>query len=272
MLTRLWELRLAVAVGVLAAAVLAVVATQEVSLSPLSIKSTRSTFGAAKAQVYIDSERPSLVTGAQESSTLVSRAQIVSRFVDSGFVRTELGRKLDVPARAISVTGPTPDTPGSQSVQPVAQQRANALLAGGGGFSIYIDTEASAPVITFFVQARSGAEAIRLARGTTTALREFVARQRQRAEPSEQARLDRQLDVLEDREERNIGRAEREQRESELFEGSTVVRSLGPPIGGDVMEETGRAMTLGTFAVLAVGWCVVLLLGVGLRDAARRRR
>ena len=143
MLTRLWELRLAVAAGVLAAAVLAVVATQEVSLSPLSIKSTRSAFGAAKAQVYIDSERPSLVTGAQDTSTLVARAQIVSRFVDSG--------KLDVPARAISVTGPTPDTPGAQNIQPVAQQRANALLGGGSGFSIYIDTEAAAPVITFFV-------------------------------------------------------------------------------------------------------------------------
>ncbi|MGI8781410.1 MAG: hypothetical protein ACR2L8_14825 [Solirubrobacteraceae bacterium] len=272
MLTRLWRLRLAVAAGVLAAALLAVAATQDVSLSPPSVKASRSAFGAAKAQVFVDSERPSLVTGEADAATLAARAQIVSRFVDSGAIRTALGRSLDVPARDITVTGPAPDTPGSQNSQPVAQQRANALLGEGSPLSVYVDTEASAPVVTFFVQARTGAEAIRLARATTSALRVYVARLRREAEPGERVRLDRQLEVLGDREGRPIGRAERRQREAELFEGSTVVRPLGPPVGGDVTEETGRVMTLGVFVVLAVGWCIALLLVGGLRDAARRRR
>jgi hypothetical protein len=272
MLQRLWRLRLPVAVGVLLAALAAVFVSYDVRLSPLSVTSRGSVFGAAQTQVYIDSERPSLVTGQQDSSVLVARAQTVARFVGSGSVRSAVARELGVPVRAITVTGPVSDAPGAQNSQPVAQQRANALLGEGGPLSIYVDTEASAPIVTLFVQARDGAEALRLASTTTRALSEYVERLRTSAARAERARLERQIAVIAERESRRVGPAERRNLERELLAGSTVVRPLGSPVGGDVTDQTARLVTLVVFVVLVVAWCVTLLLLTGAHAAARRRR
>lgn len=270
MLTRLWRLRLLVALGVLLAALLALLVTQDVSLSPPSVKAKRSVFGAAQTQVFVDSDRPSLVTGEKETAALAARAQVVARFVGSGAIRSQLAGEMGVDAREISVTGPFPDTPGAQNSQPVAQQRADALLSEGSALSIFIDTEANAPVITFFIQGRTGQEAMRLARATTAALRDYVRRQRDDAEPTERARLERQF-AVEEEAGRTVGREERRLRTEELLQGATVVRTLGAPVGGEVGDQSGRLITVAVFAVLALAWCVALLLISGLRDAARRR-
>jgi hypothetical protein len=271
MLQRLWHLRLLVALGVLVAALAAINAGYRVDLDPLSVEQRGGTQGAARMVLYVDSPRPSLVTSADDYETLTSRAQILAHFIDSGEVRRRVARRLDVPVEAIAVEGPFSDAPGSQNVQPAAQQRANALLGRGAELDVFVDTEANVPTITLFLQAPTGERAERLGNAVAESLQAYVRALTEGARSGELERARDEALALEADRDRNLSAAEeRRQRRALLDRGTTIV-AVGDPIGDNVRDQTGMVVVVLVFAGVIVAWCVALLLLSGLVRTVRRR-
>jgi hypothetical protein len=270
-LQRLWRHRVLVALGVVVAAVLAVLTVAKVSLSPFQVESKRSEFGAASTTLYVDTDVGSIATRQTDTATLIARAQIFARYANSGAVRAAAARALGIPVREILVQGPNPDTPGQTNVQPAAQQRANALLGQGSPWTVFVDTEQNSPTFTLFTQADTGAHAIQLAQAVTTALQGAVRdQQRQARGPLERALRD-QLRATADREERTISAPERRNARRAIFDAQSVIRPLGDPVGGSVSDQVRSATAIGVFVAVVLVWCVALLLLSGLRRATRRR-
>jgi hypothetical protein len=49
-----------------------------------------------------------------------------------------------------------------------------------------------------------------------------------------------------------------------VFDAGTRIRTLGPPVGGDVADQTGKAIGIVVFIAALVAWCVAVILGSGL--------
>jgi len=271
MLRRLWRHRILVAVGLLVAAAVAVLSVSDVSFSPLKADRKRTEFGAAQTMLYVDTDRASLASSQADTASLVARAQVFARFINSGAVRGAAAKELGVSPRMITVTGPNPEGPGQQNSQPVAQQRANQLLSRGSPYSVFVDTEATAPTITLFTQARTGPEAIRLASAVTDALSREVRSAVRTAEPQLLRGLQVELRATADREQRTISQAERRRARNELLGGAAVIKRLGTPIGGAVEDRTARAIALLVFVAVALAWCVVILLVSAFTGTVHRR-
>jgi hypothetical protein len=264
MLNRLWRLRLLVALGVLVAAGAAVLANGRAA------DDTR-VFGAAHTVVYVDSPRPSLVTGSGNFQTLNARAQLLARFVDTADVKAFAARRLGIGVDDITVEGPFPDQAGSSQTQPVAQQRANQVLSQGNRYSALVDTELNVPTIAFFVQAPDGRTAIRFADALAAGLADYVTRLTSEARSAELDRARDQIDALQDRRDDRLSAAERRQERNALLDRGAVVRTLGAATGGDVTDESGRLIVGLVFVAVVAGWCVLILVGAGVATALRRR-
>lgn len=271
MLRRLWRLRLLVALGVVVAVLAGLASAYDVKPSKLEVRDKKSSsFGAAQTQFYVDAQRPSLITGQANAQDLIARAHIVATFIGSGDVRRRVASKLGVPESSITVSGPLPDTPGAQNIQPVAQQRANQLLGEGSAASVFVDTDALSPTVTLFVQARTAARAVALADAVPASLKAYLDEQSRANLPAARRRVADQLRTLEVTQKRTASKAERRLRLSEAQAGRTTIRSLGSAVGGTVVETSGK--TIGGVVLVAVlgAWCIVLLLLSGVRSRLRR--
>ncbi len=271
MLQQLWRLRLLVAVGAIVAAVAAINAGYRIDLSPLTVTQRGGAFGAAHMVLYVDSPRLSLVTGSTDYPTLTTRAQILARFIDSEEIRGPVAAQLGVRPQDVTVQGPFPDSAGSQNVQPAAQQRANSLLGRGSVFNIFVDTEANVPTVTLFLQAPNGDLAKRLGNATAEALQAYVRKLTREACSGERARATDQARSDAAQRNRPLTNAERRQALRQFLDRGTAIRVIGAPTGGDVRDNTDRAVVVLTFVGVFVAWCVALLLGAGLVRALRRR-
>ena len=272
MLQRLWRLRVLVALGVVVAAVLALLTVASVSLSPLSVDRKKGAeFGAAMTTIYVDTSRASVATTQGDTAGLTARAQIFARFINSGAVRAAAARRLGVPPAAITVSGPNPDSPGQQSSQPAAQQRANALISPGSPYSVFVDTESNAPTITLFTQAGSAERAVALARAITAALGDEVVATQKDVRSGIRRALQDQLKVTAERKKQPVSAAERRQATRAAFAGESVIKPLGDPVGGGVKDESGRGVALVVFLAILLVWCVGILLLSGVVRTIRRR-
>lgn len=268
---RLWRHRVLVAVGIVLAAVLAALTVADVSTSPFGLGRKPTQFGAATTVMYVDTTTSSIETSQNDTAGLTARAQIFARFVSSGEVRAAAARRLGVPAQAIAVTGPNPDTPGQQSLQPPAQARANQLISRGSPYSVFVDTEATAPTITLFTQAETGPEAVRLARAIETALADHVRQVQRQARGGLLEDVRDSLRVAELTENRTVSAVERRKAERELLKSQSVIKPLGEPVGGAVQDETGSTVALIVFVTVVLVWCVGILVVSSLARTIRPR-
>lgn len=257
--------------GVVVAAALGALTVADVSLSPLKVERKGTEFGAAQTLMYVDTTTESIATSQNDTASLTARAQIFARYLGSGAVRSVAARELGVPPEAITVSGPSPDTPGQQNLQPAAQQRANALLGRGSAYSVFVDTENAAPVITLFTQARTGPAAIRLASAMTSALSTYVERTQRDARSTLLAGLRDALRVTAERGNRTLSASERRQARRDLLKSHSVIKPLGDPIGGAVVDETGSSVAFVVFVAVTLLWCVGILLLSALARTIRRR-
>jgi hypothetical protein len=269
-LKRLWRLRLLVALGVVVAALLGVLTVARVSLSPLRLEQRSSQFGAAETTLAVDTPAAVIATTQDDTTSLIARAQVFARYVNSGAVRRVAARRLGIAPDDIVVTGPNPDTPGQTSVQPAAQQRANELLGTGSPWSVFVDTEQNAPTFTLFTQADTGQQAVELAQAITRGLERVIGAQQQRV----RAKLDRslrdQLRTTAAREDRTISAPERREARRAALDAQAVIRPLGDPVGGNVSDQVRSAVAVAVFVAVILVWCVALLLLSGLVRTLRR--
>lgn len=269
---RLWRLRLLVALGILVAAAAAILSVAHVTFSPFKIKPRSDRYGAAQANFYLDTRSHDLSTTQVDTTSLTSRAQTFARFMNSGAVRDAVARDLGIRTNALVVMGPNPDTPGQTSLEPAAQQRANQLLGRGSAYSVLIDTEQAAPTVTLFTQAPNGAQAGLLAQSMIAELGHYVQRLQRGARPAQLRSLADQLKIAGARQSGPVSSAQRRQAERKILSSAPVIRALGPPISGDVTDQTSKAAAVGAFVGVLIVWCVILLLLSGLVNVIRHRR
>ena len=268
MLRYLWRHRVLAALSVLLAVVAALLASFDVGSGGLKSKENLSRFGAATSQFYVDTRRASLVTSQTQSGDLIARARIVASFIGSGRIRSRIAERVGVPTKAIAVEGPLPDTPGQQSVQPVAQQRANDVITQASPFSIYVDTDIASSTITLYVQADTGARAVRIAEAVPQALSAYLGQLITNALPEERRRLKRSLYDGSSAEDRRAATFRRQKLLDQFISGRTVVRVLGEPVGSDVTAESGKAIGLLVFIVVLLGSWAGIILVSGVRARA----
>jgi len=271
MFQQLWRLRLLVALGALVAAVLAVVVAFRVDLSPLTVSQRSSQFGAAHQILYVDSPRPSLVTSSDDYETLTARAQLLARLIDSEDVRGRAARRLDTTPADITVSGPQPDNPGAQNVQPAAQQRANAIVGEGSDYRVFVDTEATVPTVTLFLQAPTAAEAEELGTSIVVGLREYLRglTDEARADLADEARD--AVRAKEAQRERTLTAAEARQERRAVLGQGTVIRTVGKPVAGVARDQSGALILVAVLVGSFVAWCLLLLLVSGAVRAVRAR-
>jgi hypothetical protein len=270
MLQRLWRHRLLVALGVVIAAAVAILFSFRVETSPLSLQPRTTEFGAAHMILYVDSPRPSLVTSSDDYETLTARAQLLARLIDSDDVRSRAARRLDTTPQDIAVTGPQPDNPGAQNVQPAAQQRANSIVGKGSNYSVFVDTEATTPTITLYLQAPTAGSAERLGTEVVVGLREYLRELSAEARSDLQQEADDAVSAKAAELERTLTRGERRQLRRNALGQGAVIRTIGKPVGGESRDQSGALIVVLVFAGLVIAWCVALLLISGIVRAIRR--
>ena len=267
-LRRLWRHRILTALAVLVASVAAVLSVYHVDGSGLS--QSTSHFGAAQTEFYVDTRRPSLITSQATAQDLISRAKLVANFIGSGQVRSAVAQVLGVRPGSIQVVGPFPDQPGA-GAQPVAQQRANQLIDEGSPYNVFVDTELSSPTVTLFVQAPTGALAMKLAAAVPDALSDYLNQLTRDAVPAERVRFARTQIPTTDPKRLAAQRAAGVRVLGETLSGRTVIRALGEPVAGTVATQSGRAIGGLVFVVVLIG-CLLLVLAFASMRSRRLSR
>ncbi len=271
MIRQLWRLRLLVALGVIAAAAIALLVGFHVSLSPLKVTQKSSSFGAAQQSLLIDTPRSSLVERPRGFGDLIGRAEVVGRLANTDAVKARVARRMDTAPGRITVEGPNPNGPQFQSAEPSAQQRANPVLGEAADFSVLIDTDPEAPVVTLFAQAKTGAEAVRLCNAMADALTRSVERLVRDSRTGQEQQVRDAIAALPPEQRADVNAAERRNQLRQLLSEGTRIRQLGAAVGGNASDQTGKAIVLAAFVGLVAAWCVFLLIVSGLARSGRRR-
>jgi len=270
MIRQLWRLRLLVAIGVLVAALAAIEVGFDVSLSPLSLEQKSATVGAAQQSLLVDSPRSTLVQRSAAFNDLVGRAEIIGRMANTSTTKAAAAKAMGVAPGRITIEGPDPNGPQFQSSEPSAQQRANDVLGEKSDMRVLVDTDPEAPLITLFVQAPTGTQAVRLAEAMSEAMRRDVARVTAEARSGQLDEVRDEINALPEDARNRVNAAGRRNRQRELLDEGTRLRILGAATGGDVSNQTGKAVVLAVFVAIVALWCVALLLVAGLVRAGSR--
>lgn len=164
-LKELWRRRLLVTVAALLAALVAIVACFQVSLSPPSVAQRSEASGAGSIGILVDSARSPLADTARDVTGLTARAGVLARVMAGGNVVREIAAKAGVPVNQIAVSGPVA-LPGEAA----GSGEASSALPYGISFS----QSGELPVIAVETRAPTVAEARALAAAAPDAIRRVV--------------------------------------------------------------------------------------------------
>jgi hypothetical protein len=173
----LWHLKVWV-VGVAVLAVLAAIATAyKVQPMPPSLEKKSLEFGAAQAEILIDSPRSALADLGREFTPLAERAQVFSQFMASTPVKDEIARVVGLPPGAVTAEASvaSQNLPRS-ATEPGGGERANELVAEGIGYKLSFEAQESLPIVSVYAQAPKADQAIELADGAAVGLRRYLSR------------------------------------------------------------------------------------------------
>jgi len=157
--------RILVAGAALLAALVAILATFQVSLSPPSIAERTDASAAASIGILVDSARSPLADTRRDVTGLSARAGVLARVMAGGNVVREIAREAGVPVDQIAVSGPVP-TPGETA--------AAGEAAVARPYEISFGQTGELPVIAVDTRAPSLAEAVALAAAAPDAVRRVV--------------------------------------------------------------------------------------------------
>ena len=233
-LRALWERKLALAAAV-AFALLAALAT--VYHLP-SMQKRSYEFGAAQAQILVDSPRSSLIDLTQETPPLAQRAAVYAQFMRSNAVKVAIAKEVGVPATSIVTEGPYTAAGGTQNIPRPATTRANELRGEGKLYRLVFDYQPDLPVVSIYAQAPTAAGAIKLASGTVKGVGAYISGlEAEQAVPAH---------------------------------AQTHIRELGPAEGGTVNSGVDPMVTLLAFLAALIAGCGAIIGYIALRRGFRR--
>jgi hypothetical protein len=132
-------------------------------------------FGAAGAQILVDSPGSTLADLRREFTPLAERAQVYSQFMASPAVKDAIAKAADLPPGVLVAEASlaTENLPRS-AVEPGEGERANELLAEGVGYRLSFEAQEDLPIVAIRSQAPTAQEAIKLADAAVTGLNNYL--------------------------------------------------------------------------------------------------
>lgn len=242
-LRQLWRRKLLVFLVFVVALCVAIFSAYKVP----SMQKRGLSLGAASSQILVDSPASTLVEGADGGTltTLSTRARVYAQYLSSLEARDQISKISGIPARLISLSGPfSTDIPRNTYQNQPSESRANDVLKEGAGYRLIFDAQDGVPIITVSAQAPNADAAIKIARASFVALKQYVDKLKVEAD---------QVPV------------------QPLPKGATAapitpdpgvtVRQLGAPEGGTIGGGNGKLMMIFVFfVVMAIGCALIAVL------------
>jgi hypothetical protein len=224
--------RRALMVGVFVAMVAAVLSVYR--LDGLGLKSRSLQYSSATTQVFVDS--PSSVLGnlTQSVDPLQARATVYANFMASPTVLSLIGAKAGISGDQIYAAGPIDPLVPRIVQEPTAVQRNVQITGETTPYRLNFNSDPNLPTIGIYAQAPTTVESVRLAEASVQALKQYVAGLQSSENIPPQSRA--------------------------------VIRQLGNANGHVVDGGIGKALACITFLVVALLWCILILVGVRFRQ------
>jgi hypothetical protein len=203
--------------------------------------------GAASSQILVDSPASTLVEGADSGqlTTQSTRARVYAQYLSSLEARDQIARASGIPARYISLSGPFSTDISRNNYEPQpSEARANDILKEGQGYRLVFDAQDGVPIITVSSQAPTADAAIKLARASYVALKEYVDRLSKEADAVPVKPLPKGVTAA-----------------PQTPDTGVTVRELGAPQGGTIGGGNGKIlMVLAFIAVILFGCALIAIL------------
>lgn len=235
-LNTLWQRKLAL-VCVFALSVLVALATSfRIGLHGLSKRSHQ--YGAAQAQLMIDSPRSSLIDLSQDPVPLATRAAVYTEFMRSNAAKQAIAKTTGVPVNSITAEGPFTTAGGTQNIPRPSEARSNEVRQEGDAYRLVFDYQQDLPIVSVYAQAPTPEAAIRLADGSVTGVRNYVSglESQQNVPPSKR----------------------------------TQIRALGAAEGGWVNSGVNAVVMMLAFVATFIAGCGVIVMIVAVSLGVRR--
>lgn len=243
-LRALWRRRRLVALGIVIAAIAAVVSVFQVGIAPPSLTSRTNEFGTGSTQILVDTPNSSFANLAEEVTPLNYRASVFARFLASPAAIDLIAREANLPSDAIEGQGPYEQGQPLFVIEPTAEKRSSQIIGERALYRLRFENNPNTPLITVYAQAPTGDEAIRLADAVPAALKSYV-HQIQVAQKTPPKRR-------------------------------VTIRQLGEATGGTVNAGVNVQIAALVFFVVLIFWCLLLIpahtIAKGWRSAAEKEK
>jgi hypothetical protein len=192
LLQKLWRRRLAVLGALVVATIAASAALFRLDLGIPPKAETRAVeSGTGVMQVVLNSPAASIYRPVRPLEALTNRAAVYATFVQSPPVVERTAAIMGLEPEDIAARG-APPAGITRGREIDADQRATELTAESASYRIYAVPAPDAPVITLYVRAPEPASAVRLAKASVQALREYVVQ----AEESNAVPADERVSIM----------------------------------------------------------------------------
>jgi hypothetical protein len=233
-LRELLKRRLLLAVGVLVAVIAAIFSVY--SLNGTKLKTRSLQYSSASTQVLVDSSSSVLGNLSQSLVPLSARAVAFANFMVSPAVLSLIGQHMVPPisGEQIYAAGPITVQQARVEQEPTALKRNVEITGETNPYRLNFSSNLTLPTINIYAQAPTTPQAIALANAAVVGLQQYVSR---------------------------LERADRTPSSARV-----TIRQLGPASGGVVNGGISKALMAIVFVAVLLLWCVLLLVGVRLRE------
>jgi capsular polysaccharide biosynthesis protein len=224
--------RLLLVVGVLLAAIVAILSVYRIEGSKLKSRSLQ--YSSASTQILVDTPSSVLGNVSQSFESLNMRAQVYAGFMVSPAILELIGHQVGLLGGQIYATGPVDLNQPPVVVEPTALKRNVEITGEAKPYRLNFESQPNQPTINIFSQAPTTTQAVALANAAASGLQLYVTRLQNAQKIPPRARV--------------------------------AIRQLGSATGAVVNGGVSKALMVIVFLAVFLFWCVLILLGGRLRE------
>jgi hypothetical protein len=224
-----------VAIGVLVAAIVAVLSVYR--LEGLELKPRSLQHSSASTQVLVDSQPSVLGNVSQSFEPLTARAGVYANFMTSPVVLNLIGQQVGLSGEQIYAAGPVSANEPRVEQEPTALRRNVEITGETKPYRLNFETQANLPTISINSQAPTTKQAVALANAAAVGMQRYVA---------------------------GIETANRIPPSSRV-----AIHQLGPASGAVADAGIRKSLAAMTFVAVFLVWCVLVLVVSRFRETWR---
>jgi hypothetical protein len=165
--------RRALAVGVLVAAIAAVLSVYRIE--GFKLKSSSLQHSSASTQVLVDSQSSVIGNSAQSTEPLAARAAVYANFMTSPVVLSLIGKQVGLSGDQIYAAGPVSASEPRVEQEPTALRRNVQITGETKPYRLNFESQQALPTVTINSQAPTTPQAVALANAAAVGMQQYVA-------------------------------------------------------------------------------------------------